>query len=75
MFSARLDAHISLAHDLTLECGAVGNRYGHLTDLNLDAANLNALLDQLSGFFFLSLSLDFVPRHGDDMLVLCNTCG
>ena len=69
VLAAELDAHVVLADDLALERGAVGHRDGHLVQLDLDAAHLDALLHQLLGAVQVVLALDFVERHRDDVLV------
>ena len=69
VLAAELDAHVLLAHHFALERRAVGHRDRDFGHLDLDAARLDALLDQLLGALQVVLALDLVEGHGDDVLV------
>ena len=69
LLAAELAPHIVLAHDLAFEGRPVGHRDGHVGDLDLDAAHLDAFLDQALGPLQVVLAGDFVERHRHDVLV------
>ncbi len=69
VLAAELNAHVLLANDLALERRAVGHRDRDFSQLDLDAAGLDALLHQFLRALQVILALDLVEGHGDDVLV------
>ena len=67
--AAELGVHDVLADALALEGRSVGDGDRHLGDLDLDAADLHAALDELLRALHVVGAGDLVERHADDVLV------
>ena len=75
IFAAELHAHVIFAHHFPLKGGAIRHGHGHVGQLDLDAANFDALLHQPLGSLQVVYTLNFFPGHGDDVLVLGDAGG
>ena len=63
ILAAGLDAHICSAHNFTFEGRSVRNGNRDLADRNLDAANFNALLNELFGPLEVICTFNLVEWH------------
>ncbi len=75
VLAAKLDSHIVLAHHLALKSRAIGDRHGHLGDLDLDSTDLDGLLDHLFRPLQIIFGLDLIKGHRDDVLVASDASG
>jgi hypothetical protein len=73
VLAAKFHAQISLADDFALKGRAVRDGDGHVRDLDLDAAHLDAFLHELLGFFQIILAINFIEGHGDHVFIRGDT--
>ena len=69
VFTAKLNAQVGLADHFAFKRRAIRDRDRHFGHFDLDAAHFDTLLDQSFSSFEIIHSIDFVERHGNNMLV------